>query len=180
MSENIEVKGRRVSVSVERKVGDGNYGSTTLRAWAEDDVPDGADHNAVSGLIVELGNAVKAAVYDHMGLEVELDDTGVIREIPAPPTVGTSNAPSGGGMTPEQVAAAMAAPSIRIMNSDKHPNAVIPNDIAALCARNNITGVWANEGKYGIFFKEAVRQGESPVFADDQGRSLILKGNLDA
>ena len=172
MSENIEIRGRRVSVSVERKIGDSNYGSTTFRAWAEDDVPDGADHNAVSQLIVDLGNAVKAAVYDHCGSTVEVDETGVLRETGVTPAVG---------MSADQAATSLGGTrlsKIRIMNQDKFPDAVVPGDIEALCVKHGIDAVWANKSQYGFFFKERVKQGESPIFADHEGRAKILKGNL--
>lgn len=162
------VETRKVSITFERKKDLGNYENVVARAWAEDNVPADATDEQVAEALQGLGNAVKAAVYDHLGIEVFLDENGVIREKHAPvvterrlaDTVGTQfNGTS----------------SLRVMNKDYTDP--LPAGLVEKCAELGITAVWANKGQYGWFFKEAVSKGEAPKNPDprDPSKAGIIK-----
>ena len=169
----VNTETKRMSVSFTRKLGDNNYGSTEIRAWFEQDIPEDADQSSISEELVNMTNTAKAAVLDQLGVEVILDDTGVLREKHTPLTTQTAASSverAFPGSTP--------ASNIRIMNADQHPGVVVPADIEAVCVKHGIDAVWANNGKYGVFFKERVMQGEEPKLVDSSGKAAIIKPNM--
>ena len=66
----VNTETKRMSVSFTRKVGDNNYGSTEVRAWFEQEIPEGADQSAISQELSDMVNTAKAAVLDQLGVEV--------------------------------------------------------------------------------------------------------------
>ena len=170
----VNTETKRMSVSFTRKLGDNNYGSTEIRAWFEQDIPEDADQSAISQALVDMTNTAKAAVLDQLGVECTMDDTGVIREKALPVTAVQAAANVAGAFPGSQHVS-----SIRIINQDQFPDAVVPADIAEVCEKHGIKSVWANNGKYGVFFKAGKdRDGNVQGPVDDQGRPVILKPGL--
>lgn len=158
-----------MSVTFERKVGLDGYGNVSASAWLQDEAP--ADQAAQSEKAVDMLNTIKAAVYDTLGLEVFVDDSGILRE-KHEPVVSTDQAAN-------KIATQIGGHSIRVMNQgDLDPGEQIPANIVEKCTELGITAVWANKGQYGRFWKEAVKQGEQPKIPDqrDPSKGGIIKG----
>lgn len=169
-----EIKGRKISVTFERKKDLGNYENVVARAWVEDELPAHADGASVSEKVVELTNALKAGVYDSLGIELFMDDSGVIREKHAPvATVKAAQDAVGSAFKGTQ---AFDTGGLKIMNSQDLQEDV-PADIVAKCNELGITAIWRNNGQYGVFYKEAVARGETPKLPDqrDPSKGGIIK-----
>lgn len=166
---------KRMSVSFTRKLGDDNYGSTEVRTWFEQDIPEGATANDIAEGLTDMVNTAKVAVLDHLGVEVVVDETGVMREKHTPKTqsqaAGALKREFGG--TDEG-----GAFDIRIMNQNDFPTTTVPPDIAAVCRKHGIDAVWANESKFGVFFKERVKQGDEPKLVGNDGKAAIIKPHM--
>jgi hypothetical protein len=173
--ESTETQGRRISVTFERKKSVGDYETATARGWVEDDLPEGATDADIAEQGVELLNAVKVAVYDSLGIEVFKDDTGVIREKHAP--VATVKQAADAVGTQFGGTQSFNTGGLKVMNPQDLVED-IPTGIVAKCNQLGITAVWANNGKYGPFYKEAVKQGETPLNPNpqDPSKAGILKG----
>jgi len=179
-------EGRKISVTFERKKDLGDYSNTVARAWIEDTVPADATDAAVSGRTVELLNAVKAGVLDSLGIEVFMDDTGVLREKHAPivsvqaaqSSVGAAFAGTTEVTSPSDTTGGFSTGGLRVMNPDKMVEN-IPQYIIDKCVEKNIGAVWANDGQYGPFYKEAVKRGEAPMIPDsrDPAKAGIIKSD---
>ena len=156
MSEDTEIVTRKISVTFERKLGTEGYGNITARAWVEDNVPVDGD---LSAALSDAFSQAKAAVYDELGIDVEMDAAGVIREVNAPAVsvetrmaqeFGATKAPSGGG--------GYSTHGVEVANPDDMTQD-IPLWLVNVCQEHGITKVWANTGKYGQFYKEYVPEG---------------------
>ena len=171
---------RKISVAFERKKDLGNYQNTTVKAWIEDTVPADADGAQISEKIVELLNACKAGALDSLGIEVFMDDSGVVREKHEPVVTVTQAAAAVGnafaGTTQVTGAGGFSTGGLKIMNPDKMVENV-PQFVIDKCAEKGIVAVWANNGQYGPFYKEAVQKGETPKIPDsrDPSKAGIIK-----
>lgn len=169
-----QISGRKVSVTFERKLGLADYGNVTARAFVEDNLTADANDAQASEALVEMLNVAKVSVYDTLGIETFMDDTGVIREKHTPQVSVTQTAAAiGAAMGPTSNVQAPNTGGIRVMNPDKLQGD-IPADVVQMCNELGITAVWANNGQYGQFFKEAVKQGETPKWANPDGKAAIL------
>lgn len=177
---------RKLSVTFERKLGYDDYGNAVARAWIEDDIPADASDGDASQRAVEMLNVVKVAVFDTLGVECFMDeDSGVIREKHSPTVSVKQAADKVGtgfkGTTTEEDSGSSGGYNtggLRVMN----PNQLtedIPKYIIDKCNEKGITAVWANNGKFGPFYREAVKQGESPKIPDpnDPSKAAIIKSD---
>jgi hypothetical protein len=123
-----------------------------------------ASQAVISEAISEAFGLVKAGVYDELGIEVTVDDAGVVRE-KNPIVVTKTVTPAAGGGNPVRIG--FDTKGLRVMN-EKDMTEDIPQWLVDECERMGITGVWANQGKFGTFYKEAVKSGESPVNPDPE------------
>lgn len=174
---NIEVAGRKISVTFERKKDLGNYENVVARAWVEDTLESEATDAEVSETGVNLLNAVKVAVLDSLGIEVFMDENGVIREKHAPtPSVKAAEDAIGTQFSGTQSQQGYDTGGIKVMNP-KDLVESIPAGIVAKCKELGITAVWANDGQYGPFYKEAVARGDTPKLPDqrDPSKGGIIK-----
>lgn len=171
-----EINTRKISVTFERKLDLGSYQNVVARAWLEDSVPADANDGTVSQHLSDLFGLAKAAVYDELGIEVLIDEAGVVREKHKPNvTVTEQRLGKELGATPVKTGGKFDTKGVNVVNPDDMTQDV-PDDIAALVAREELAGVWANNGKYGQFYKEYVpKEGSPKLGTDDQGRTKILK-----
>lgn len=178
-----EIQTRKVSVTFERKLDLGDYQNVTARAWVEDSVPIDAPDALASEALSSAFGLAKAAVFDELGIEVILDDAGVLREKHNPSVTKTQ----GGG-----VAAARRSPDkgglgatggfstggLEVANMEDLAED-IPQYVVDICNKAGVTKVWANNGKFGPFYKEHVVKGEQPKLGTDSGgRTLIIKSDM--
>jgi hypothetical protein len=177
-----EITTTKISVTFERKLDLGSYQNVVARAWVEANVPEG-DQAAQAKALGDAFGQAKAAVYDELGIEVLMDDAGVIREKFTPAVTTTQSggeraarrAPENGGLgaTGGFDTKGLEVARIEDMTQD------IPDDIVAVCTKYGVTKVWANSGRYGQFYKEHVTKEDTPkIGVDDQGRTLIIKPGM--
>lgn len=148
-----------VNVHFERKMNLGNYNSCVASAYLS--VPLESDNAAA--LTEALGDAfqqVKAAVYDELGIEVLVDESGVLRE-KHKPTVTVTEQRLGKELGATPVGGNFDTKGIEVANPDKMTED-IPDWLVSICEANGITKVWANQGRYGTFYKEFVSEGAEP------------------
>ena len=164
---------RKLSVTFERKLDVGNYQNVVARAWLEDNVPADASASDVAEALQSAFSQVKAAVYDELGIEVLLDESGVIREKHAP-TVSVTEQRLGQELGATQVSGSFDTKGIEVANpEDIKEN--FPQWLADKCNEYGITKVWVKQGQYGQFYKEFVSKGdEAKLGYDDQGRTKII------
>ena len=178
MSEETVISGRKISVTFERKVGYDNYGNATARAWIEDELPVGATDADASARALDMVNAAKAAIFDSLGLESFVDDSGVLREKHSP-TVSVKQAQDKVGTAFPGTTDAGGGTNVRIMNPGdvKEP---VPAWVDTLCEQKGISAIWVNHGEFGQFYKEAVKRGETPVVPNpnNPAQGGILKENM--
>lgn len=182
MESNDEITTRKLSVTFERKLGYDDYGNAVARAWVEDNIPADATDQVASERAVELLNVVKVAVFDSLGIETFMDDTGVIREKHSPTVTVKQAADKVGSAMPGTSDASghdgYLTGGLRVMNPERLEED-IPQYIIDKCREKGITAVWANSGQYGPFYKEAVKQGETPLIPDqrDPSKAGIIKSD---
>ena len=176
-----QTKTRKLSVTFERKLGYDDYGNAVARAWLEDEVPSDISDVDAAERAVELLNVVKAAVLDTLGIEQFMDEeTGVIREKHSP-TVSTKSAAdkvgtafagttTEGDARPARSSGGFNTGGLKVMN-EKDMTEDVPEWVVDKCNSKGITAIWANNGKFGAFYKEAVKQGETPLIPDDRDPS---------
>ena len=166
---------RKLSVTFERKQGYDDYGNAVARAWVEDDVPVDITDSDLSGRTVDLLNVVKTAVFDSLGIECFMDDTGVIREKHSPTVTVKQAADKIGNAFPGSTTG-FDTGGLKVMNQDKLVEN-IPQYVIEKCREKGIEAVWANNGQYGPFYKEAVKAGETPKIPDqrDPSKAGIIK-----
>lgn len=79
MSEaTLDLKG---TVSFTRKVSDGNYGSSDFFHAVQYDIPDGSDGEAIVAAAKAASVIAKAVVFEALGIEHTLDESGVVVEV---------------------------------------------------------------------------------------------------
>lgn len=79
MSEQtLDLKG---TVSFTRKVSDGNYGSSDFFHAVQYDIPDGSDGEAIVAAAKAASVIAKAVVFEALGIEHTLDESGVVVEV---------------------------------------------------------------------------------------------------
>lgn len=174
---------RKLSVTFERKLGYDDYGNAVARAWIEDDVPIGTPDTDVAQRAVEMLNTVKVAVFDSLGIECFMDEeAGVIREKHSPTVTVKQAADKVGtampGTTQQTGSAGFSTGGLKVMNPEKLEED-IPQYVIDKCREHGVTAVWANTGRYGPFYKEAVKRGESPLIPDpnDPTKPGIIKSD---
>jgi len=173
MSEDTTPITRKLSVTFERKLDVGNYQNVVARAWLEDTLPGDASDAVVSEAISEAFGLVKAAVYDELGIEVLIDEAGVIREKHAP-TVSVTEQRLGKELGATQVSGSFNTRGVEIANPEDLKEDV-PQWLADECSKYGITKVWVKHGQYGAFYKEFVSKGDTAKLGtDDQGRTKII------
>lgn len=171
VDEVIPAPTHKVSVTFERKKDLGDYNNVVARAWLEGEVAADAGPAEAADKIHELFTAVKAAVYDELGIEVLMDENGIIREKHAPLVTST-------GDTTRNVADAVGVATggvhqVRLMNKGEHDVETVPEWAVEVCAQNGITAVWANKDKNGnIYFREAVARGSQGH--GDGGKAMMI------
>ncbi len=164
---------RKLSVTFERKLDVGQYQNVVARAWLEDTLSADATAEEVSKALGDAFSQVKAAVYDELGIEVLMDDAGVIRE-KHEPTVTRTEQRLGQelGATPVNSGGGFQTKGLEVAGDLLED---IPDFVVDVCRDAGVTKVWANNGKFGPFYKEFVPKGETPKLGvDNQGRSVII------
>jgi len=179
VSESVTVQGRQISVSYERKQDLGNYNNVTCKAWYGDNLPEGASDADISQRGVEMLNTLKATVSDSLGIEVEMSENGVVVEKNPPVATTTTQAAANvaAAFPGTQQQGGFDTGGLKIMNPNDMVESV-PPQIVQKCQELGITAVWANNGQYGPFYKEAVARGETPKYPDqrDPNKGGIIKG----
>lgn len=171
MSEEvIEVQERKLSVTFDRKISDSNYGSSEVRVWVEDSVSATSTDAKVSERAVELINVAKAAAYDALGIEATVDESGNLREKFTPTAQLTRDAIERNMPGTSSVSNGSYETGGLEVAGDLKEN--VPSKVLEYCQQHGITKIWANEGKYGPYYREFVSQGESP-----KGETQLYKGN---
>lgn len=158
MSEAAEVK---LSAQFERKLGTGDYGSKTASAFLTVTLDPDADASKVSEEFSNMFSQLKAAVYDELGIEVLIDESGVIRE-KYNPQAAVKEGPGVQAARRELGATGgFDTKGLEVMNiADLVED--IPDKVVAKCNELGITKVWANNGTYGPYYKEHLPKGETP------------------
>ncbi len=146
----------KVTFSFERKLNMGNYETCQASAFVSVDVPMGAELNEYAAALSQAAAAAKSAVYDELGIEVYLDDNGVIREANTPLTsvgkveevvnrtfAGTTNVSSGNG--------------VKVANFNATDKTPIPQHILDKMIADGTTEVFDNR---------ATATGKQPVFKE--------------
>ena len=162
----------KISVSFERKISDGDYGTITASAFVTYPMDTDANSAVISEKLEEGFQQCKAVVFDELGIEVEIDATsGMITEVPKVRATKVA-APAAGGGAPRP--GSFDTKTLKVMN-EKDMVEDIPDWLVTECARMGIEAVWANQGKYGTFYKEAVKAGETPIHMNEEtGKAAII------
>ena len=164
---------RKLSVTFERKLDVGNYQNVVARAWLEDTVPADADATVIAEALQGAFSQVKAAVYDELGIEVIMDESGVLRE-KHKPTVSVTEQRLGKELGATPVSGSFDTKGIEVANPDDMKED-IPQWLVDECSKYGIEKVWVKQGQYGQFYKEFVaKDAEAKLGRDDQGRTKII------
>lgn len=175
MSEPTTPLTRKISVTFERKLDLGSYQNVVARAWVEDNVAIDAADYAVSEALSTCFGLAKAAVFDELGIEVLIDEAGVIREKHTPAVTRTETGGVAAARRELGATGGFDTKGIKVINEDDMVQDV-PDDIAEYVKSNDLAGVWANNGKFGQFYKEYVpKDGTPKLGVDDKGRTKIIK-----
>lgn len=165
----------KLSAQFERKVGTGDYGSRSASAFLTVTL---TDDNAVqvSETFGSMFSQLKAAVYDELGIEVLLDESGVVREKYNPQATVKESPGVAAARRELGATGGFDTKGLEVMNL-KDMKEDIPDTVVAKCNELGITKVWANDGKYGPFYKEAVKAGEPPKIPNpnDPMKAGIIK-----
>lgn len=169
-----EATTRKISVTFERKLDVGDYQNVVARAWIEDNIPADTTPGDAAAKVQELFSVVKAAVYDELGIEVLMDESGVIRE-KHEPTVTRTEQRLGKELGAERVpSGGFNLRGVEVANEGDLVED-IPQWLADECNRLGIRKVWVKQGQYGQFYKEFVSKDDEAVLGrDDQGRTKII------
>lgn len=144
-----ETTSRKISVTFERKVTDGDYGGTTARAWLEDEIASDASSNDIVQSMSNLFAACKVAVLDELGIPFIMDDNGVVRE-KSVPVVTRNDAPKGVATdAASRIDHAFGSTNhqVRIMNPDDYSGGDMPDWLIEKCAKDGVTAIWYNGHK---------------------------------
>lgn len=174
MTENITPETRKVSVTFERKQGLDDYGNVVARVWIEDNIEADASPAVAAEKAQELFAAAKAAVYDELGIEVLMDDAGILREKHTPQVQASQSAGEKGLRRELGATGNYDTKGLEVANPDGLQED-IPDFVVNACQEAGVTKVWANSGNYGPFYKEFVSKGDTPKLGtDSQGRPVII------
>ena len=161
-----EIATRKVSATFERKLDLGNYNNVVGRAWVEQNVPADAMAGEVSEALSGCFELAKAVVLDELGIEVIIDDNGVIREKYNPAVTkmdsGERNLRRETGAT-----GGFDTKGVKVAN-EKDMTENVPDWVAEIVEQTGMAGVWANKGQYGTFYKEYVPKDAEPVLGYDE------------
>ena len=149
MEANNEINNRKVSVTFERKVSDGDYGGITARAWVEDEVPEGATAEQIAAALASLFFSAKAVVLDELGIPFVTDDQGVVREkqIPAVTRTDSPKGTSTDAVSRVDHKFGSKNHQLRVMNPDDLGDNDVPDWLVEKCAADGVTAVWYNGHK---------------------------------
>lgn len=166
----------KLSAQFERKVGSGDYGNRTASAFLTVTLDGNASPAAVSEEFSSMFQQLKACVYDELGIEVVIDESGVLREKYNPQATvkegpGVQAARRELGATGGFDTKGLVVRNLKDMVED------IPDKVVAKCQELGITEVWANNGNYGPFYREHVPQGATPKLPNpkDPSKGGIIK-----
>lgn len=165
----------KLSAQFERKVGTGDYGSRSASAFLTVTLTD--DNAAkVSESFGSMFSQLKAAVYDELGIEVLIDESGVIREKYNPQATVKESPGVGAARRELGATGGFDTKGLEVMNINEMVED-IPDRVVAKCNEVGITKVWANKGQYGPFYKEAVSAGDTPKIPNpkDPSKAGIIK-----
>lgn len=155
MTDTPEIK---LSAQFERKVGTGDYGNRTASAFLTVSVgPDNDLTTEFKQMFAEL----KACVYDELGIEVLVDESGVIREKYNPQATVKQGEGVAAARRELGATGAFDTRGLEVMNPAELVED-IPQKVVDRCNEVGITKVWANNGQYGPYYKEAVPKGDAP------------------
>jgi len=166
---------RKISVSFNRKISDGNYGGTEATAWVQGDVDAGASAQEIATELANLFSSAKAAVLDELGIEWNLDDQGIVRET-VTPFVSVPHAAAAVNRAMPGASAAPSAGGIKVMNVGKGASDQPLDDwLIKECEKLGITAVWdqrltatGNQPHY----KEAVARGATGHGKDGKAKGF--------
>lgn len=160
---------RKLSVSFNRKVSDGNYGTIEATAWVQGDVPADSTPSSISLALGDLFIGAKAAVLEELGIAYQVDDEGVVREMQAPVSVQQAKQ-----AVERQMGGTQDSGNIRIMNPNDASGEPLPAWLTTALAKDGVTAVFDNRltatGKQPLF-KEALARG-----ATGHGKDGSAKG----
>lgn len=172
---DVSVVNNKLSITFERKLSDGNYGSIGATAWVQGEIPPGASPQEVATEAANLFSAAKAAVLDELGIEWGLDDNGTVRE-KVTPFVSATHAEAGVKRAFQGTQDTGGSGGLRVMNAGKEgvSSDPLPDWLIKDAAKAGITAVWDQRhtaaGNQPLF-KEAVARG-----AVGQGKDGQAKG----
>ena len=176
----------KITVHFERKVGLANYSNVAASAYLEVDVPENGDIADATG---KAFDSVKAAVLDQLGIEAELNEQGILVEKDQPVTAtGGGNSTGNAAAFADAFGATPATPAqgafdtrgVDIVN-ERDMTENVPSWLPDELARLGIESVWANQGKYGQFYKEKVVAGDEPKhfkFVEDSDGNPVKKAQI--
>ena len=131
----------KVTFGFERKKNLADYNSATASAYASTDIPVDADQQLYVERLQQLAAAVKAVVYDELGIDVFTDDNGVLREVHTP--LATTDRVEHAINRALPVAEASDS-GVRIINYAKTSKQALPAWAVEAFAKNGVTEVWDN------------------------------------
>lgn len=168
MADNIQVEPTlKVTFGFERKLDLGNYNNAVASAYASSEVPVGASQGEYVEAIQALAQAVKAVVFDELGLPTFLDDNGILREVVT--AAATSNRVEHAinkafeGTTAE-------ASGVKIANYAQTSKQPLPDWFLKEAADKGVTEVWDNRDK---------ATGKQPKFKETAGSAKNRGGDAD-
>lgn len=166
----------KVSVTFERKVTDGNYGSTAATVWVQGDYPAEATPQDVAIAAANLFSAAKSAVLDELGIEWSLDEQGMVRE-KITPFVSAAQATAAVNRAMPGTTFTNASGGIRVMNAGKEGVSTepLPDWLVSQCRDSGITGVWDQRHTATgnqPHFREAVPRGATGHGKDGQPKGF--------
>jgi len=175
----------KITVHFERKVGLANYSNVAASAYLEIDVAEGVDSSDVTA---KAFDQVKAAVLDQLGIEAELNEQGILVEKDQPVAVTGGNSTGNAAAFADAFGATPATPAqgafdtrgVDIVN-ERDMTENVPSWLPDELTRLGIESVWANQGKYGQFYKEKVVAGDEPKhfkFVEDSDGNTVKKAQI--
>lgn len=140
---------RKVSVTFERKVSDGDYGGITARAWVEDEVSADATAEQIAAAMAALFFSAKAVVLDELGVPFVTDEQGVVREkqIPAVTRTDSPKGTSTDDVSRVDHKFGSKNHQLRVMNPDDLNGVEVPTWLIEKCAEDGVTAIWYNGHK---------------------------------
>lgn len=167
------IDGNKVSITFERKVSDGDYGTITCRAWLENELPANVSPKDAAEKLGSLFRIAKVAVFDELGITYHYDtEANVIREDLA--TITANRA--------AQAAAAPAKPNgtaggvLTIANPEEASSEPLPEWIVDEATKDGVTRIYdrrltRDAERNQPWFVEAVRKGAQGHGKDGKAKS---------